>query len=275
MAEDFKNGFLKTLWILREYLPVIIIGGGWAPLIYYHYLIKDKSKEPMRTRDIDLFVKIRLPVIGDKTIDQLLVESGLQPKFKSNDNPPVIYYEGDIEGDNVEIEFLTDKRGAKEDTVIEVQKGLHAVALRFVSIILDNSIEVDIDDLMIEGKLYPLKIRVPSPEAYIFHKGLIFDRRKGKAKKAKDLYYIFDILVNCTELHDSIIDGLKRFEKGYSSWFSRFLHNMENNFLDLNSEGVIMISSQRPANAFPDLTDNQFKQYTLGKFQELIKEIKV
>ena len=89
MSKDFKNGFLRTLWILGEYLPVIIIGGGWAPLIYYHYLIKDKSKEPMRTRDIDLFVKIRLPIIGDRTIDQLLVESGLQPKFKSNDNPPV------------------------------------------------------------------------------------------------------------------------------------------------------------------------------------------
>ena len=274
MSKDFKNGFLRTLWILREYLPVIIIGGGWAPLIYYHYLIKDKSKEPMRTRDIDLFVKMRLPVIGDRTIDQLLVESGLQPKFKSNDTPPVIYYEGDIEGDNVEIEFLTDKRGAKEDTVIEVQKGLHAVALRFVSIILDNSIEVDIDDLMIEGKLHPLKIRVPSPEAYIFHKGLIFERRKAKAKKAKDLYYIFDILANCTELHENIIDGLKRLEKDYSSWFSRFLHNMENNFLDLNSEGVIMISNQRPVNVFPELTNDQFKQYALGRFQELIKELK-
>jgi Nucleotidyltransferase len=274
MAEDFKKGFLRTLWILRVYLPVIIIGGGWAPLIYYHYLIKDKSKEPMRTRDIDLFVKIRLHIIGDKTIDQLLVESGLQPKFKSNDDPPVIYYQGDIEGENVEIEFLTDKRGAKEDTVIEVQKGLNAVALRFVSIILGNFIEVDIDDLMIEGKLQPLKINVPSPAAYIFHKGLILDRRKEKAKKAKDLYYIFDILANYTELSESIIDGLKRFEKNYSSWFIRFLHNMENSFLDLNSEGVIMISNQRPVNAFPELTDNQFKQYTLGKFRELIKEIK-
>src|SRR4030042_7070500 len=108
MSKDFKNGFLKTLWILRKYLPVIIIGGGWAPLIYYHYLIKDKSKEPMRTRDIDLFVKINLPVLGNRTVDQLLAEIGLQPKFKSNDNPPVIYYKGNIEGESVEIEFFTD-----------------------------------------------------------------------------------------------------------------------------------------------------------------------
>jgi len=273
MSEDFKKGFLKTLWILKEYLPVIIIGGGWAPLIYYHYLIKDKSKESIRTRDIDLFVNNKLPVLGNKTVDQLLIESGLQAKFKSDNIPPVIHYEGQIEGDDVEVEFLTDKRGARDDAVIEVQKGLHATALRFVSIILDNAIEVDIDDLSVGGELQPLKIRVPSPEAYIFHKGLIFNRRLGKAKEAKDLYYIFDILANCDELEDRIIDGLKRLEKEYSKWFPRFLHNLENSFSDLNAEGIIMISSQRPANAFPGLNDDQFKQYTLGKFQKLIEEI--
>jgi len=274
MSEDFKKGFLKTLWILKEYLPVIIIGGGWAPLIYYHYLIKDKSKKSIRTRDIDLFVNINLPVLGNRTVDQLLLEAGLQSKFSSDDNPPVIHYEGDIEGDNVEIEFLTDKRGAKEDTVIEVQRGLHATALRFVSIILDNAIEVEIDDLLVEGELQPLKIRVASPEAYIFHKGLIFERRLGKAKEAKDLYYIFDVLANCDELEEEIIDGLKRLEKVYSKWFSRFLQNMENSFSDLNAEGVTMVSSQRPANALPELNDDQFKQYILGKFQKILEEIK-
>jgi len=253
---------------------VIIIGGGWAPLIYYHYLIKDKSKEPIRTRDIDLFVNINLPVLGNRTVDQLLVEAGLQSKFSSDDNLPVIHYEGDIEGDNVEIEFLTDKRGAKEDNVIEVQKGLHATALRFVRIILDNFIEVDIDDLLINGELQPLKIRVPSPEAYIFHKGLIFNRRKGKAKEAKDLYYIFDILVNCNEIEERIIDGLKRYEKNYSPWFSKFLHNMENSFSDLNAEGIMLVSSQRPINALPYLNDGQFKQYVLETFQEMLEKLK-
>ena len=270
MSEDFKKGFLKTLWILKEYLPVIIIGGGWAPLIYYHYLIKDKSKESIRTRDIDLFVNINLPVLGSRTVDELLGESGLQTKFKGHNNPPVIHYEGNIEGDDVEIEFLTDKRGAKEDNVIVVQKGLHATALRFVSIILENPIEIDIDDFFIEGNLQPLRIKVPSPEAYIFHKGLIFNRRIGKAKEAKDLYYIFDILANCNELEEKIYDGLKRFEKNYSRWFSRFFHNMEKSFADPNAEGVTMVSSQRPANAFPELNDAQFKQYIFGKFQRLI-----
>ena len=122
MPEDFKAGFLKTLWILRDYLSVIVIGGGWAPLLYYHYLLADKSREPIRTRDIDLLVDIQVPLVGDKSVDRLLLEAGLKPTFKSSDTPPVIHYEGIIDGEEVEIEFLTDQRGARDDVVIEVQK---------------------------------------------------------------------------------------------------------------------------------------------------------
>jgi hypothetical protein len=33
MPEDFKAGFLKTLWIIRDYLSEIVIGCGWT-----HYI---------------------------------------------------------------------------------------------------------------------------------------------------------------------------------------------------------------------------------------------
>jgi len=274
MPEDFKAGFLKTLWIIRDYLSEIIIGGGWVPLIYYHYLLADKSREPIRTRDIDLMVKLKLPVIGSKTVDQLLMEAGFRPNFKSRETPPVICYEGNIDGHEVEIEFLTDQRGAKEDVVIEVQKGLSAQSLRFISIPLNNVIEVEINDIPVMDGLSPLKVKIPSPGAYIFHKGLVFSRRKEKQKKAKDLYYIFDILVNCLELREQIINELRELKKGYTPWFRRFIGNLEVNFSNLTSDGVMLVFTQRPAGAFPNLNDEQFKQYVLGVFTEFIGEIK-
>jgi len=36
----------------------------------------------------------------------------------------------------------------------------------------------------------------------------------------------------------------------------------------------MLVLSQRPVKAFPHLTDEQFKQYVVGTFQELIGEIK-
>ena len=274
MPEDFKVGFLKTLWIIRGYLSEIVIGGGWVPLIYYHYLLADKSREPIRTRDIDLMVKLKLPVIGSKTVDQLLVEAGFKPNFKSRETPPVICYEGNIDGHEVEIEFLTDQRGAKEDVAIEVQKGLSAQSLRFISIPLTNVIEVEIDDIPVGDGSSTLKVKIPSPEAYIFHKGLVFSRRWEQQKKAKDLYYIFDILANCLELRESIIKGLKELKKGYTPWFRRFIKNLEVNFSNVTSDGVMLVFTQRPAGAFPNLNDEQFKQYVLGVFTEFIREIK-
>jgi len=36
----------------------------------------------------------------------------------------------------------------------------------------------------------------------------------------------------------------------------------------------MLVLSQRPAGAFPNLDDEQFKQYVLGTLQEFIGEIK-
>ena len=51
------------------------------------------------------------------------------------------------------------------------------------------------------------------------------------------------------------------------------MKNLKNTFSDLTSDGIIMVSSQRPASAFPDLTDEQFIQYVLGILQEFIVEL--
>jgi len=238
MPEDFKAGFLKTLLIIRDYLSEIVIGGGWVPLIYYHYLLADKSREPIRTRDIDFMVNLKLPVIGSKTVDQLLIEAGFKPNFTGQEIPPVMSYEGNIDGHEVEIEFLTGQRGAKEDVVIEVQNGLSAQSLRYVSIPLTYVIEVEIDDIpVVEGSSL-LTVKIPSPGAYIFHKGLVFVRRKRQQKKAKDLYYIFDILANCPELRDRIIKELKELKKAFPlKWFRHFIKNLEVNFSNLTSDG--------------------------------------
>lgn len=54
--DDFKRGLFKALSILEDYLQDIVIAGGWTPLIYYHYLLSDKSLTPLKTKDIDIVV---------------------------------------------------------------------------------------------------------------------------------------------------------------------------------------------------------------------------
>ena len=193
MMDDFARGLLKTLTVLRPYLPQIVIGGGWAPFLYYRYLAKNREHTPVLTRDIDLMVGHQVPIVGSQTIDEILTkEAKLTTAFKNLDNPAVIHYEGTIDGVEVEIEFLTDQTGSQEERVLIVQKGLHAEALGYVSIIVENTLLLEIDAAESAQGKGSLVVQVPKPAAYIFQKGLSFPARRDKQKASKDLYYIFD-----------------------------------------------------------------------------------
>ena len=270
MEDITKFSFLKTLWYLRDYLSDIVIGGGWAPLIYYHYLLGDKTKNPVRTFDIDLMVKPHMPLRAEKTIDQLLTDAGLVAEYKSLDTPPIIHYEGIVENCNVEIEFLTDQLGSKPDIVIEVQKGLHAEALRYISIATDNTTVVAVDDFQNLENSKPFQVTVPNPQAFVFHKGLVFERRRDELKKAKDLYYMFEVLLNCKTMEEEIINGLSELRNKYPVWFKKFLQKLSVYFADTYSEGVLMVLSQRPDGLLPALNEDQFKQYVHETLTDLI-----
>ncbi len=140
---------------------------------------------------------------------------------------------------------MTNQRGPKESAVIEVQRGLHAQSLRFIFLLLKNTLLVEIDDFPLQNGTL-LKAKVPTPGAFIFHKGLIFPRRKEDYKRAKDLYYIFDILANCPELSEQIIDELSKLKKTHTRWFKRFVENLKEHFPDTTSKGVYLIHIQRP-----------------------------
>ena len=110
MLENLKIGLIKTLILIKDYLPEIVLGGGWVPLMYQHYYLGNKAIFPMLTRDIDFMVNNKVPIIENKSIDTILTEAGLKPEFYGQGNKPVVHYSGKIGGHEVAIEFLTDLR---------------------------------------------------------------------------------------------------------------------------------------------------------------------
>jgi len=242
-------------------------------LIYYHYLLSRKDRVSLRTKDIDIIVPEKLEMRGIRSVDKILQESGFEVRYKSRNRVPAVSYEGKIGGFDVEIEFLTHLKGSGNERVIKVQPDLHAQSLRYISVLLENAIEVTIDDCLV-GKKSVMKIRVPSPGAYVFQKGLTFSRRINEIKKSKDLYYIFDVISQDPEWTKSIRDEISGFKSKYPlKWTRRFVKNLRDNFQDVNSKGVSRVLSQRPGDAFPDLNDDQFKQYVLGIFRDFIEKV--
>lgn len=176
MKDELSKGFEQALLILRDYLPDMVFGGGYALMVYYRYVVRDREREPLRTGDIDILVKDRVPAKGRKPLDQILTSAGLSRALKGRGDIPAVSYQGTVEGIEIEIEFLTDQKGPREDEIILVQEDLNAQALRFTGISLENHMEVVLDDIYFEGTSEPVRIRVPTPAAFIFNKGLVFTR---------------------------------------------------------------------------------------------------
>ncbi|MBC7230293.1 MAG: hypothetical protein H5T74_07885 [Actinobacteria bacterium] len=275
MEETFKHSLFKVVEILGEYLSEVVFAGGWAPLIYYHYLLGDKARTPLLTKEFDLMVARRIANKG-KNLNELLLDAGLHPEPRDSSPRPAYIYSGEIEGNHLELEFFTSKTGRGGDRAIEVQDNLLALPLRYADIIVSNAMEVVIDDHPLHSVTAPAALLVPSPGAFIFNKGLTFPRRQVAAKKEKDLYYIFDILARCPELKPEILEELstlRRSSATHAKWFKSFLTNMADYFGNPNAKGIWMVFRQRPPNAFPGWDDRQFRRYAFEIFKEFIEEL--
>lgn len=217
----------------------------------------------------------QVTIVGPQTIDEILTkEAKLIAALKNFDNPAVIHYEGTIDGVEVEIEFLTDQTGSQEEGVLVVQKGLHAEALRYVSIIVENTLLLEIDDAKSAQGDGPLMVQVPKPAAYIFQKGLSFPARRDKQKASKDLYYIFDILATIPD--EYIFEGgdFEVLSGKHPAWFDQFISNLSSQFESAHAEGPVRIIEQRPADAFPDLGDDQLRNFAHGILEQFMQKIK-
>lgn len=78
--------------------------------------------------------------------------------------------------DLMEIEFIIEQKGSGEKAVVETNLGIHAQALRHLSPLKSNTLNINI---------FGYFITVPTPEAYIIHKIIINKERGLKAEKDK------------------------------------------------------------------------------------------
>lgn len=158
--------FLKSLGPWREF---VVIGGGFALFIYKLYLADPKlENSPVGTRDIDSLIPRRVPEISKKNIAKYLNEAGFAHVFKDVDIPATESFVKEIDGVEVEIEFLTDSATRDDKNKNVVIAGIVAQPLSYLTLSLQTTMEF---------RTYSGEAgKVVSPGAWIFHKGLTFTR---------------------------------------------------------------------------------------------------
>lgn len=215
--EVIISDFLKSIGPWRNH---VAIGGGYAPIIYKLYFDKRKTGyPPVGTRDLDSLVPRRVPQASKKDIAEHLEEAGFEHVFRDNEQPPTEAYVKEINGEEVEIEFLTDDstRSDKEKNVTVA--GVVAQPLSYLKLSLQRTMKfkTGADET---GK-------VVSPGAWIFHKGLTFTRRKAESKKLKDLYGIWYVATQLGEFSESAVKEAAKLGKAHPSWLKTFHSNLQ------------------------------------------------
>lgn len=159
-----------------------------------------------------------MPELFQKDIGRHLIDAGFTPLFKDREDPASQAYVKEINGSEVEIEFLTDNavRSDKEKNVAVA--GIVAQPLSYLQLSFKNTLEFQTHSGEIGW--------VVSPEAWIFHKGLTFPKRSDKIKIYKDLYGIWYASAQLQMLSEEAIAGLKVLAHKFPSWFKSFQRNL-------------------------------------------------
>lgn len=264
---DVDPVLTRGLSAIEPYLDVVVVAGGWVPYLYELLYDATNTGRSPRTRDIDLAIPRSVPVRG-VSIDQMLVAADFECRYTSVTVPPVTKYLAIDDGQEVEIEFITDAPGARQE-VVTVQSGLTAQELHYVGLMLADPWTLELGELT-DGEV-SYSVRVPNPGAFIFHKSLVFAKRRDRLKKEKDLYYIFFVLDAFPKWRELVAAELAKFATLNPSWFAKARKNLAALFGSADSAGVDALLNQRPATAYAGLSDDQFRQSAYSVMSDLLE----
>lgn len=268
-----KDEFLKALLTLRPYLDELIIVGGWAAYIYHHYHSSERTKtEPLFTMDMDFAVRKPIPVVQNKTIDELLIEAGYKRELGLlYASPPATKYVMMPEKD-FEIEFITNLKGRETGITQDIQSGLGAQKLRYVDILTENTICVEIAERLSDSREVNVKAQVPHPGRFVFQKVMASnDSHRAKPKADKDIYYAYELIANYPELYGSVVSEIVVLKSAVPAWYKRFEKILRRLFESAEADGPSILLTQRPG-TYP--SDEVFRQLAHKAMNKFINDVK-
>jgi hypothetical protein len=267
--EEIDPRLLTTLVALGEYLEDVVLVGGWVPHLYRRIWPSESPMKPRRTFDLDAAVRGRLTVRDRSRLDTLLAAEGYVQVLGGATGLAAQTYESPPNSDLLPIEFLAPLTGPREATTVEIQEGVTAQALRYLSILLENTMEVRASSEAVTASAAELTVRIPTPGAYVFHRGLIHSR-SGARRRGKDLYYIFETWESLPNQRDQIVTEITQLRGRYGrSWYATLRSNLERLFASTAAEGILLVFEQYVPEEPPEIAHQRIYQ----AFRALLRSV--
>lgn len=168
-----KNVFRRILTVFDQhglFEEGVELIGSWCFYLYQKKLGVEFF--PPRTVDIDFLIPNPFKGTEHKNFIDDLQSLGFELGFQSDGS--LYLWNADFK-----IEFITQEKGVASEKALKVRKlGLTAIPLRYMNILFEEPIMVELNKL---------RILVPHPKNFCLHKLIVASQRKKMDKKTKDL----------------------------------------------------------------------------------------
>lgn len=240
--KSLEKTLSQILQILGPYSNEIVVGGGIALLIY-RYFLSGAAKNlsiPAATDDLDLLIPRKMELARLEPLSIRLENAGFTRITRSIETPPVESYHATIGGLEMTLEFLTDRRSRENQNMNVVVSGVSAQPLSYIEMSQQHSAPFSISTRE--------KGKVVSPEAWIFHKALTFSRRLSENKRVKDLYGIWYVGSQLSDLSIKALKDLRELAKSYPKNWTRTARKQIDGWLtEASPRNWELLQSQDPA----------------------------
>jgi len=254
---------------MDEYLPYLVLVGGWVPYLYVKHLWKNLAFYPVTTTDVDFGITESK---GTPSVKECLYSKLSRLKYKERHIdmgrifPIVPVVEGPGNDLRLSIEFIagTGIGNSYLENLIGRQIFVNRLE-KFELILMDN-----ISLSLVNRDVTPVRtyiLNIPSPHIFLFHKAITFIERDDELKKTKDLYYIYFVL----RFHPQIETLLKNIKnRPLHKEKQKVLTVFQKLFAQKISPGCFMVEQENG----PDSFIHDIRQDAFERFQNLIENLK-
>jgi len=244
LSKEFSGEKLlfKVIDDLADFLPYLVLVGGWVPYIYARYIWKNVPNMAVTTGDIDFGVGAQ-DYNGKDTVASCVQRLGYGERHVSMDRSfPFVPIVKDASGDvKAEVEFITDPKVSRKLVNKIVGQEIMINEIQHFSLLLGSVLTAQMD----------LKsIQIPTESMFTFHKLLTFIDRENKEKLRKDLYYVYYMLRFCPkreQLADDVVALIKKRKEG-----KQVKENLKEYFSSVDSKGPLFVEQENGPDAYID-----------------------
>lgn len=244
MSKEFPGEklLIKVIDDLADFLPYLVLVGGWVPYIYARYIWKNVPNMAVTTGDIDFGVCAQ-HYDGKDTVASCVQRLGYGERHVSMDRSfPFVPIVKDASGDvKAEVEFITDPKVSRKLVNKIVGQEIKINEIQHFSLLLGSVLTAQMD----------LKsIQIPTESMFTFHKLLTFVDRENKEKLRKDLYYVYYMLRFCPkreQLADDVVTFIKKRKEG-----KQVKENLKEYFSSVDSKGPLFVEQENGPDAYID-----------------------